>query len=332
MDTKIKYDKKIIKKLILAFLMGFVLLMLGVILLHFEIYGTAVIMLFSLYIGFGVLVFSGCNLFAAFVYRRRLRKNGYEMPVDRREYHNRLVELPHENVDMDVSKKHMGSLILSVLFGVIFLFFFVWNIRLYIEWNYPHSDVAFMCGMLMLLNIYWLVSAIIYGRQINQEKYRDDVEIDPDRKERVSVEKGVFIAIIMLVVTAYANIMAGGALDYVLEAQASHDGALVSDICASIVSVYDEYKGTPEGEQMRDMLSEGFYLSELEVTDSPGFQEVAAMIGVSSFVELQDKFKTADGPARVYVWIGENGYLEVFFENPMKKVEVTIRQHQKLEP
>lgn len=331
MYTKIKYDKKSIKLLIMATLIGLVLLLSSWLLIHFEVTGTELVCLFSLYIGFGVFVFSGLNLIAAFIYKRRLRKHGYEMPVDGKVYHNRLEELPREQEYEEHTKKHRGSLTLCILFGIIFLVLVVWNVSIYLDWNYPNSGVAFLCGVLMVLDLFWFIAAFLYGRQMNQDKYRDDVEIDSTRKERISLEKGILIACVMLVFTVFVKNTAQDMLDYVFEAQVSSDHQMVSDVCVAICTVYEEKKGTSEGEEMYEMLSEGFYISDFYPASASCWDEVAEIIGVSDFSQLQNKMKVADGPAKIYVKIDADGYLNISFENPFHKVEYPIQTSHRIE-
>lgn len=68
-------------------------------------------------------------------------------------YHNRLEELPREQEYEAHTKNHMGSLVLCILFGIIFLVLVIWNVSIYLEWNYPNSGITFLCGVLMVLDL-----------------------------------------------------------------------------------------------------------------------------------------------------------------------------------
>ena len=92
---KIKYDKRTIKVLLITTFASLVLFLAGMIVMYFEITGLALLFLFGIYAGGGLLSYSLLNLVCAVCYFRRLKMHGYEVPYDRNSYGNDLKNVPN---------------------------------------------------------------------------------------------------------------------------------------------------------------------------------------------------------------------------------------------
>lgn len=179
----------------------------------------------------GVIQFNLFNLFLAMTfiawmvyldglsYLKRLRKNGYEVPEDKRKYVH-LERLP--KVDDHVQNQNAinkESVVLAVMCWLTTLVIIIAAVRF---WN-EHSAVPdiVMCCMVVIavMVVCWLVSGICLWRQRLYSRYRDDVELDVNRNKRIHIISGMGVAIgIMIacgVVFMYMNLGA----DYIENAR-----------------------------------------------------------------------------------------------------------------
>ena len=92
---KIKYDRRTTKVLLITTIVSLLLFLTGIIVMYFEITGLALLFLFGIYAGGGLLIYSLLNLVCAVCYFRRLKMHGYEVPYDRNRYGNDLKNVPN---------------------------------------------------------------------------------------------------------------------------------------------------------------------------------------------------------------------------------------------
>lgn len=143
-----------------------------------------------------MLIYSLINLVFAACYFKRLKKHGYEVPYDRNIYGNDLKNVLNSYASgslIDVPNQgSKESVILAIFHAMVFVFANVWNIYYIINWyKYVNDDAVFLLCVQIILDLGWLIAAIVYFRQRNSEKYRDDVELDFSKKERSGIERGI---------------------------------------------------------------------------------------------------------------------------------------------
>ena len=118
------------------------------------------------------------------------------MPYDRNKYGNDLKNVLNSYASgslIDVPNQgSKESVILAIFHAMVFVFANVWNIYYIINWyKYVNDDAVFLLCVQIILDLGWLIVAIVYFRQRNSEKYRDDVELDFSKKERSGIERGI---------------------------------------------------------------------------------------------------------------------------------------------
>lgn len=321
---KIKYDKRIKKILVISICVSFLFFLVGVTVMLFEIPGLEILYLFGILVGGGVFLCSVFNLVALFFYFRRLKKHGYEIPHDRKAYQNDL-----RNVPVSVHLEHTGgltpdsreSVILAALHLAVFIFANLWNIYYITSWYQYVDDIAvFLLCVQIIFDAGWLGASIIYFKQRSSKKYRDDVEPDFSRKERTSLEKGVFTCLVILVFMVFAKSLIMNMSSYVFRARQEKDQSTIEEIqkCISVVLFENSQDASvmlKDCESYAQMV-EGCYISEWSNPQDSFATEIAKQIGIPDYSQLAGRFYTADGNAQIYVRItGSQVY--VCMKNPL---------------
>lgn len=322
---KIKYDKRTKKVLSITTCVSLMLFLAGFIVMYFEIAGLELLFLFGIYAGGGLLIYSFINLVFAACYFKRLNIHGYEVPYDRNRYGNDLKNVPNScasGSSIDVSNQgSKESVILAIFHLMVFVFANVWNIYYIISWyKYVNDNAVFLLCVQIILDLGWFIAAIVYFRQRNNEKYRDDVELDFSRKERSSIEKGILTGIVVLSVTVFIKAMVVNMSDYVFHSRQAKDQSTIEHIQSCILATYSEMNQN-DASTLRScdsyvQMVEGCYISEWSKPQDVFAFNTAEMMGISDYSELADKFGTSDGRAQIYVEIS-NDKVYVFLENPL---------------
>lgn len=225
--TKIKYDKKdkrLYRKTAVIFsilaVADWCLLLNGEdILWHFPIeaevvflcaIGPLCILVVGLWVGYLDAVF----------YLKRLWKFGYEIPEDKRNYNKDLEKLPQrENTVGNLSYKNYDSMVLSILTGFIVIALFLYDIQFLYRYSSFGKDIWFFEGLLILGTFVWLFMGIFYVRQISNQKYKYDVEIDSSRKNRKNLIDGIVEIMVLLLLTFPFIEMINNAVQYMMRAR-----------------------------------------------------------------------------------------------------------------
>ena len=93
-EVRIKYDKQSMKILLGTLIVGLLLVVVGMVFLAMKVSGTEISILLTLYLGGVLAVFSFASLLAGFLYMKRLKKYGYEIPVKKSDYDEKIENLP----------------------------------------------------------------------------------------------------------------------------------------------------------------------------------------------------------------------------------------------
>lgn len=204
---KIKFDNITAKTAKCCALIFTVLLLIGLIFSFLEIPGTEVFYIMAVYTG--VLVGLPCYVvvLAAKLYFARLRAYGYEIPDNKKIYGNNLNNLPKmREAGNSLFAKH--SRIGMWMYFACFVLFLAVDVMYLIKWHFMKDICTFLFTVCLVLDSVWLILAVILRRQRNTEKYRDDVECDKTRKERLNLENIIVFAIFWAIVCAVACIQA----------------------------------------------------------------------------------------------------------------------------
>lgn len=322
---KIKYDKRTVKILLIVFCFALILFLTGLLVMHFEIAGLEILFLMGIYAGGVLLLYSFLNLIYASCYFARLKKHGFEVPYDRKKYENNLKNLPCltvSNCSGDaVSQSNKESIILAITNAVIFIFTNVWNIHYIIKWYKYLTDTAItlMC-IQIIIDLCWLIMAIVYFRQRSNEKYRDDVELDLSRKERVCIERGFATVLVFLVMVIFIKTMTVNASDYMFRSRQLKDQSTIEHIKKCVLATYSQMNESDDS-MLKNCdsyvrLMEGCYISEWSEPEDAFQTNIAKMMGISDYSELGAMILTSDGEARIYVKISD-GDVYVCLKNPL---------------
>ena len=215
---KIKFDNITAKTAKYCALIFTVLLLIGLAFSFLEIPGTEVFYIMTVYTG--VLVGLPCSVvvLAAKLYFARLRAYGYEIPDNKKKYGNNLNNLPKtREAGSSLFAKH--SRIGMRMYFACFVLFLVVDVMYLIKWHFMKDICIFLFTVCLVLDSVWLVLAVIMRRQMNPEKYRDDVECDKTRKERLNLENIIVFAIFWAIVCALVSNLAASTTKYMYKTQ-----------------------------------------------------------------------------------------------------------------
>ncbi|MDE5778721.1 MAG: hypothetical protein K2I10_09505 [Lachnospiraceae bacterium] len=138
-------------------------------------------------------------------YLNRLKKHGYETPKNKKDFSGKLEYLSKAEQSPCISGKSGESISLAVAcllcsIGVALeAAYYLFDNRF--NWDIMGAELIFMEGMILVMAVLWLLGAFAYWRQRIQEYYRDDVEMDENRKARRQIVDGVITILVMLLIT-----------------------------------------------------------------------------------------------------------------------------------
>ena len=226
---KIKFDRIIAKTAKCCALICTVLFVIGVVFSFLEIDGTEFFYIMTIYAS--VLVGVPCYvvLLSAKFYFIRLRAYGYEIPDNKKIYGNNLNNLPKtREAGRSLFAKH--SRIGMWMYFAFFVLFLVVDVMYLIKWHFMKDICTFLFTVCLVLDSVWLILAIILRRQRNTEKYRDDVECDKTRKERLNLENIIVFAIFWAIVCALVSNLAVTTTKYMDKAQRENAQVAASEL------------------------------------------------------------------------------------------------------
>jgi len=154
------------------------------------------------------------------LYFRRLRKHGYEIPERRQDYGYHLDRLRRTT---DVPNRTEGSSIISTVLAIICWIIALCNfIGAFIFWDMHIvvKDIATVCmvgfGVIVLV---WIFIGREYWKERDCSKYRDDVELDMNRRQRMHFFPGLVGVLIILAISSSAILVMDFGADYVTAAR-----------------------------------------------------------------------------------------------------------------
>lgn len=314
---KIKYDRRTTKILLITTIVSGLLIILGQVGVFIDTKGSVLIVLAGIY-GVGLFLFSVFNLFAGLCYIHRLKHYGYEIPYKKSDYNNKLENVPHINRQFCAgTKQHTESSILFFICMSVYLMTNVWDIYYIVHWyKYVDSNATFLFCVQMILDFYWLISAVIFYKQRNIEKYRDDVELDVGRKKRISIEKGMIVCVIVLFFIVHIKMSITNMSDYIFHSRAEHDQMYLERIQREISVAMQEESPVHSTDSYKEM-TQGCYISDWTEPGDAFSKAIAVNLGISDFSGLENKIFNSDGKTKIYVKIsGEDVYVRM--ENPLR--------------
>ena len=318
--TRIKYDKRQVRQYAIGAAIAGGFLAVSLVLICTNIYWisgrfSAVLMLITLYglfLGGMLLIIFGYLVISGLAYFKRLEKYGYSVPEDKRAYECVLEQMPENKGRMpgqifqgpDVpqasktSKVLMGLSILVCLAMVGASFYYLY------KWSFMGDDTMVLFVLLLIMDVLWLVPVLIFRNQMNVQKYKDDVEIDANRKNRMNMCSGIAVIVVLVGVSLGAKWLAYDMSEYVFKSQMIEDQKKISEIRDVMEIAYmDPYVSESDDwlEETRYSLEAGVDITNWDEPEGEFQESVARMLEITDFSELKDAFYIADGPAIVHV-------------------------------
>lgn len=264
-----------------------------------------------------VFVYAIYQLLSGMGYMKRLKKHGYEVPEDKRKYDFMLEKLPRQQIKADAvtkgNRRNKSSFSLGMVALIAVVVLWICNILYVIEWYF--LEIGFMIGLMSVIDIALIVYCVVFFRQANEARYKDDVEIDNSRKNRMPLIEGVLTISILLSLSVFVKYEAHTLADYIFKSRVSTDMAWVQSIEQAFDSAYaclEEVDGDVTEILSANGLTDGVDITTWSVPSNDFQSEVASMLGVSDFSQLKDDFHTVEGEAIVYVkWENERFVVEL---------------------
>lgn len=318
--TRIKYDKRQVRRYAIGAAVAGAFLAVSLVLICTDVYWmsgrfSAVLMLITLYglfLGGMLLIIFGYLIISGLVYFKRLEKYGYSVPEDKRAYECVLEQMPENKGRMpgqnfqgpDVpqasktSKVLMGLSILACLAMVGASFYYLY------KWSFMGDDTTVLFVLLLIMDALWIVPVLIFRSQMNVQKFKDDVEIDATRKNRMNMCSGIAVIVVLAGVSLFAKWLAYDMSEYVFKSQMIEDQKKIDEIRDVMeVACMDPYVSESAEwlEETRYSLEAGVDITNWDAPEGRFQERVAAILEITDFSELKDAFYTADGPAIVHV-------------------------------
>ncbi len=267
------------------------------------------------------------QLLSGMSYMRRLQQHGYELPEDKKQYDYILEKLPKQQSTADIAanaeQRNKSSFLLGVLSLLILIVLSVCSVIYLVEWSFYHEEIGFMICMIFVVDLVLLVYGVLFFRQANEVRYKDDVEIDSNRKNRMPLVEGVLTILILLCLSAFMKYEAHSLTNYIFKSHVSVDMVTMQNIERAFKSAYvvvEQLDGDTIECISKHNLQEGIDITTWNIPQDAFQSEVASMIGISDFSELRDAFHTVDGDAIVFVRF-ENGQFIVELQNQVEKAK-----------
>ena len=213
-DTLIKYDRLCVKVHGILTIVSFsAFLMAGILAEHVHpVFGALVFAMPLLTVTFGVYWCAG------YLYLRRLKKYGYTIPDKRKDFDCLLEKLPRENGITERTPYNRRSKVFAMICVGIWICMWGVNIWYYYTWRFMTDSVA-MFVLMILADVYWLIQALQFRKQMSNETYKEDVEIEKNKKSRMSLEYAVFLVLFMLLITCVVKHTVFSMTEYVYRGQ-----------------------------------------------------------------------------------------------------------------
>ncbi len=330
--TYMKYDKRSVRLLAIGAILCAIVfgISIGLMASDMDFWGKSkfsqwgfIAVLYGLFLGAALFVWCVCRMILGISYLKRLERYGYEVPADRREYGYLLEQLPLKNATVEMTRwserEDIGSesfwenmepysvsktskilSILSVLAAIVMigLSFYYWY-----SWYFMGDDTIVMFVLLLIADAFWLIPIVLFRKQMDGQKYKDDVEIDATRKNRMSLPGGILLILMLVGIALVIKTSANSMLEYVFKTCLSEDQKRIGEIqdVLEVVFVEMQQYSNPPWEHSLEDIQEGVDITTWGAPQDVFQMRVAECLEIIDFSLLRKEFRTTDGPAVVYV-------------------------------
>lgn len=338
--THIKCDRRQMKAYTKALFITGIIFLLALIIMHVDSEwlwnkwfstGLMLVSLYGLMLGGLVLILLIYLVLDGVTYFRRLEARGYEIPDDKRQYDSMLELLPRTNgewiVESEETVKNKTSKVLLVLCVLVYLVMLGLTIWYYRKWSFIGDDALFMLVIQLVTDVLWICPIRLFYKQMDSLKYKDDVEIDAARKNRLHWVDGLVLILVLAGASLLVKNTAHNMSEYMYQTWMSQDEKRIGGIRDVFEVAYIDPAISKDDESWRETmaaLEEGVDITTWGVPEGEYQEAVAMMLEITDFSSLKSSFQSTDGPAIVYVKM-ENGNFVVELRNLHKVTDRVIR-------
>ena len=236
--TPIRYDKKSEKEWIIRLVISLSIILLYIIILFIEanafvssginplsdssLFTVFFVFLSVLeYIAVPVFVISILKVLDSYMYLKRLKKNYFEVPVDKKIYEKNLSNVPRTKVVENVYAR--DSWIGAIFFLIGYIAFVTIDICYVVKWtSLGETDSIMLFVLMMIAHLSFLILAIILFRQKDTSRYIDEIDVKTSgelRKTRISLPKAITIFVIITIIFAFGVTMAFSMTKYIYKSR-----------------------------------------------------------------------------------------------------------------
>jgi len=273
-------------------------------------------------------------------YLYRLEKYGYEIPWRSRDYGFILEKVPRTEVILEQKPYNRRSKVFFIIYGYIWLCLLAINVWFCCNWSF-FDGIGFFFGVLLIIDLYWLFMAFKHRKQMCNEEYKEDVEIDKYRKDRISLEKAIFVLLVMGLIFWGIKATEFNYVEYIYRARVEADRHKVEEMHSTMEQAYRELMGMDATSQQgdadssaseetigdweisRQQLTKGVDITNWGIPQDAYQEKLAEYLGISDFGELKDDFRSVKGEAILVAQL-EEGRLILHLVNVIKEVNGPI--------
>ena len=334
--TLIKYDKHSVKHY--GILTGIAVVCFGFAWMYLEPIGIEsrvnVVLFMSallvLFLGGVATIWGTIHWINGIFYLKRLEKQGYEVPENRKEYMI-LERLPKRDTEPRVEEKgyHKGSKVLACLTILVAAIMLVFSVYYFCKWWFIEFSPVFLIIQLFA-DALWLLPISMFRKQMDLQKYKDDVEVDITRNTRMNGVSGTLLLIVLILAAFYVKSYCYNWTRCEFEIRLEIDGNRLEEIhdalepaCFEMILFYSAYPGWAE---LEESMRAGVDITTWGTPKGYFQEQVADTLGISDFNELQEEFLSTNGQVGVYVKLEDNNIIvELRNVYPAAEKELIVR-------
>lgn len=155
-------------------------------------------------------------------YLKRMRRHGYELPLNKRDYDRELKQLKREAAEpINEGKMSVESVVLALVSLCVSGFYLICAIKF---WGlYRQVQDMMVLGLIFyaVLILGWIGQIFFYWKQRRVSQYRDDVEPGEDRKVRKDIVSGLAAIVFLVVICSLGTFMLDQGVNCVINARAA---------------------------------------------------------------------------------------------------------------
>lgn len=174
--------------------------------------------------------------FDCFCYLKRLKRHDYKIPENKKKVSGGLAGLMMEadttadgnpiKGKNDMGIRNRGSMVLSGICLIALSIVLISAVRIYLQYHryLGAGPMNFLLVIHAIILFGWAGYSFYFGRQSNNSKYKDDVELDACRKNRKNIVEGILIILFLLAISVFIIYDLYNMADYI-----SYDARLMAE-------------------------------------------------------------------------------------------------------